>query len=244
MQSSEQASPSQLRDKVVRLADAVSAQAMDKVVGQADVPKELDMFSEMESNVEFNSKKLPVCNLDKHPVNENTDGLPEQFRDGNASIPSMDANSRQTEESDKNIGDSMNTNENESNPSVDDKEGRGDASTREKIIPEQQEVGAAKLKRGKRVAWGKRIRDAHPMTKSLAEAGTSFETGVRRSKRVRMRPLEYWKGERFLYGRVEDGLKLIGLKYISPGKGNDSLKVKPYILSDKYKDVLDLAARH
>ncbi|KAL1565092.1 centromere protein C-like [Salvia divinorum] len=87
---------------------------------------------------------------------------------------------------------------------------------------------AAKLKRGKRVA----------------DAGTSFETGVRRSKRIRMRPLEYWKGERFLYGRVEDSLKLIGLKYISPGKGNDSLKVKPFILSDEYKDLLDLAARH
>ncbi|XP_047966323.1 centromere protein C-like isoform X2 [Salvia hispanica] len=234
----EQASPAQLRDKIVGLADAVSAQARDKVVGQADVPKELDMFSEMESNVEFNSKNLPVCNLDKHQVNENTDGPPEQLGDENASIPSMDANSRQNEEPNKNIGDSMNTNKNESDPSVDDKEGRGDASTREKIIPEQQEVRAAKLKRGKR------IRDAHPMRKSLAEAGTSFETGVRRSKRVRMRPLEYWKGERFLYERVEDGLELIGLKYISPGKGNDSLKVKPYILSDKYKDILDLAARH
>lgn len=42
------------------------------------------------------------------------------------------------------------------------------------------------------------------------------------------------------------GLKLIGLKYISPGKGNESLKVKPYILSEtaEHKELLDLAARH
>jgi hypothetical protein len=33
-------------------------------------------------------------------------------------------------------------------------------------------------------------------------SGTSWETGVRRSTRIRSRPLEYWKGERFLYGRI------------------------------------------
>ena len=38
----------------------------------------------------------------------------------------------------------------------------------------------------------------------LAEAGTYWESGVRRSSRIKMRPLEYWKGERFLYGRVHE----------------------------------------
>jgi hypothetical protein len=33
-------------------------------------------------------------------------------------------------------------------------------------------------------------------------SGTSWETGLRRSTRIRSRPLEYWKGERFLYGRI------------------------------------------
>lgn len=37
------------------------------------------------------------------------------------------------------------------------------------------------------------------------------------------------------------GLKLVGLKYISPGKG--SFKVKSYI-PDDYKDLVDLAARY
>ncbi|XP_047959215.1 centromere protein C-like isoform X2 [Salvia hispanica] len=225
---------------------ASPGQLRDKRVGQADVPKELGMFNEMESNEELNSTNLTFCNLDKHQVNENADGLAEQFGDENASITSMDANSMQNEEPDNSSGEAMNTNHNESNPSVDDKEGKGDASTRQQTNPEQHEVHAAKPKRGKRKAGDKRITDAHPMRKSIADGGTSFETGVRRSKRVRTRPLEYWKGERFLYERVEDSLKLIGLKYISPGKGNENLKVKPFILSEKveYKELLDLAARH
>ncbi|KAL0319207.1 UNVERIFIED_CONTAM: Centromere protein C [Sesamum angustifolium] len=79
-----------------------------------------------------------------------------------------------------------------------------------------------------------------------AESGTSFETGVRRSKRIRSRPLEYWKGERFLYGRVDNSLKLIGVKYLSPGKDTDNMKVKPYIASQSsdYQELLELAARH
>ncbi|XP_059432932.1 centromere protein C-like [Corylus avellana] len=38
--------------------------------------------------------------------------------------------------------------------------------------------------------------------KSLAGAGLLWKSGVRRSTRIRTRPLEYWKGERLLYGRI------------------------------------------
>ncbi|KAL3528805.1 hypothetical protein ACH5RR_008127 [Cinchona calisaya] len=80
---------------------------------------------------------------------------------------------------------------------------------------------------------------ARSRRKSIQEAGTSFESGVRRSKRIKTRPLEYWKGERLLYGRVNESLKLIGLKYISPTKGDGELKVKPYVSSE----ILEVAAR-
>ncbi|KAJ6348159.1 hypothetical protein OIU76_004606 [Salix suchowensis] len=81
---------------------------------------------------------------------------------------------------------------------------------------------------------------------SLAASGTSWETGLRRSTRIRSRPLEYWKGERFLYGRIHGSLAtVIGIKYESPGndKGKHALKVKSYV-SDEYKDLVDLAALH
>ncbi|KAJ9692447.1 hypothetical protein PVL29_011487 [Vitis rotundifolia] len=81
---------------------------------------------------------------------------------------------------------------------------------------------------------------------SLAGAGTLWSSGVRRSTRIKMRPLEYWKGERFLYGRVHQSLTtVIGVKYVSPAKGGGkpTIKVKSYV-SDEYKELVDLAALH
>ncbi|XP_073017601.1 uncharacterized protein [Primulina eburnea] len=115
---------------------------------------------------------------------------------------------------------------------------------------EQLEVHQTKLRRRKRETADECLRKLHPLRKSLAgdatESGTSFENGVRRSKRFKMRPLEFWKGERFLYGRVNGSKKLLGVKYISPGKNDGNLKVKPLILSNspEYEDLLELAARH
>ncbi|XVF86567.1 hypothetical protein PTKIN_Ptkin18bG0052400 [Pterospermum kingtungense] len=82
---------------------------------------------------------------------------------------------------------------------------------------------------------------------SLAGSGTSFDAeGRRRSTRIRSRPLEFWKGERFLYGRIHSSLStVIGIKYESPGKadgGKPTLRVKSFV-SDEYKDLVELAAR-
>ncbi|XP_073296869.1 centromere protein C [Primulina huaijiensis] len=111
---------------------------------------------------------------------------------------------------------------------------------------EQLKVHQTKLQRRKRETDGECPRKLHPLRKSLAESGTSFENGVRRSKRYKMRPLEYWKGERFLYGWMNGSKKLLGVKYISPGKNDRNLKVKPLMLSNssEYEDLLELAARH
>ncbi|XLT14472.1 hypothetical protein HN51_060162, partial [Arachis hypogaea] len=78
---------------------------------------------------------------------------------------------------------------------------------------------------------------------SLAAAGTSWEAGLRRSTRIRTRPLEYWKGERMVYGRVHNSLAtVIGIKCISPGSdGKPTMKVKSYV-SDEHKDLLELAS--
>ncbi|KFK43814.1 hypothetical protein AALP_AA1G176700 [Arabis alpina] len=83
--------------------------------------------------------------------------------------------------------------------------------------------------------------------KSLAGAGTKWESGVRRSTRIKSRPLEYWRGERFLFGRIHESLAtVIGIKYESPGKGKSEkpeLKVKSFV-SDDYKELIDSAALH
>ncbi|KAI3975154.1 hypothetical protein MKX01_030690 [Papaver californicum] len=83
--------------------------------------------------------------------------------------------------------------------------------------------------------------------KSLAGAGTKWESGVRRSTRHRVRPLEYWKGERLLYGRVHESLlTVIGVKYESPPKSKNekpAFRVKSYV-SDEYKELVENAALH
>lgn len=80
--------------------------------------------------------------------------------------------------------------------------------------------------------------------KSLIGAGTLWEHGVRRSTRMKMKPLEYWRGERLLYARVHDSLvTVVGCKCISPTKKNGSpeLKVRSFV-SDDYKDIVDKVA--
>ncbi|XP_054784387.1 uncharacterized protein LOC129291177 isoform X2 [Prosopis cineraria] len=81
---------------------------------------------------------------------------------------------------------------------------------------------------------------------SLAVAGTSWKSGVRRSTRIRSRPLEYWKGERPVYGRIHESLvTVIGVKCLSPGTadGKPKMKVKSYV-AEKYKGLLDLASQY
>ncbi|XP_028191473.1 centromere protein C-like isoform X2 [Glycine soja] len=90
-----------------------------------------------------------------------------------------------------------------------------------------------------KVSKNKKLSNRH----SLAAAGTSWTSGLRRSTRIRTRPLEYWKGERLVYGRVHKSLAtVIGVKCISPGSdGKPIMKVKSYV-SDKHKELFELAS--
>ncbi|KAL2332401.1 hypothetical protein Fmac_019982 [Flemingia macrophylla] len=89
-------------------------------------------------------------------------------------------------------------------------------------------------------------KDKNPSKRqSLAAAGTSWTSGLRRSTRMRTRPLEYWKGERPVYGRIHESLAtVIGVKCMSPGSdGKPTMKVKSYV-SDKYKELFEVASLH
>ncbi|CAA6666296.1 unnamed protein product [Spirodela intermedia] len=82
---------------------------------------------------------------------------------------------------------------------------------------------------------------------SLADAGTAWQCGVRRSTRIRTKPLAHWRGERLLYARIHDTLPtVIGLKYASPAKGGQEapvLRVKSYV-SEEYADLVQKVALH
>lgn len=86
-----------------------------------------------------------------------------------------------------------------------------------------------------------RKRKVNNKRQSLAGAGTLWEDGRRKSSRHKFRPLEHWRGERLLLGRIHDSLAtVIGVKYASPGK--NSLKVESYV-SAEFADLLNIAAK-
>ncbi|KAH7686592.1 Centromere protein C/Mif2/cnp3 protein [Dioscorea alata] len=99
------------------------------------------------------------------------------------------------------------------------------------------------LNRGtKRKAHSPKRKKPNPASKrySLAGAGTTWNAGLRRSTRIKSRPLEYWCGERFIYGRVHDSLAtVIGVKYASPS--DSKLKVKSFV-AEEYADLVAKAA--
>ncbi|GAB4842021.1 hypothetical protein Ancab_011981 [Ancistrocladus abbreviatus] len=108
----------------------------------------------------------------------------------------------------------------------------------ETIMDERRETKAA--------PQGPRKRKGLPHRQSLAAAGMKWESGLRRSTRIRMRPLEYWKGERMLYGRIHESLvTVIGMKYFSPSKdgGEPKVKVQSFV-SDEHKELVELVALH
>lgn len=93
---------------------------------------------------------------------------------------------------------------------------------------------------------GSRERKALTRRQSLAAAGTSWNAGVRRSNRIKTRPLEYWKGERVLRGRVHESLDtVIGIKCIctpSPGGKVRRFKVTSYV--SEQKELVESIALH
>ncbi|KAL6615588.1 hypothetical protein ACP70R_037858 [Stipagrostis hirtigluma subsp. patula] len=76
-------------------------------------------------------------------------------------------------------------------------------------------------------------------------AGLTWQSGVRKSTRIRTRPLQDWLGERFVYGRVHDSLlTVIGVKTLSPDQsGKEVLKVKSFV-PEEYADLLTNSAKY
>ncbi|KAL8226156.1 hypothetical protein R6Q57_018713 [Mikania cordata] len=79
--------------------------------------------------------------------------------------------------------------------------------------------------------------------RSLAGGGSCWTSGVRRSNRIKSKPLEYWKGERLLYARVHRSLPtVVGVKYMSP-TGKAGFKVESFV-ADEFKDLVELISLH
>ncbi|XP_022844424.1 centromere protein C-like [Olea europaea var. sylvestris] len=213
-------------------------QNIDKLHDQIEM-KDSGMSSKLKSSIDIEISEPTLCNVDSQKViNESSGSLTDQLADENSSEKNACGDGQPTEVPDCIVEEAAVVGNLNSNDAMDI------PSRMEQFDNEQQsEAHHIRKRKSNREACENRLRKAHPLRKSLAESGTSFETGVRRSKRIRMRPLEYWKGERFLYGRVNESLKLVGVKYISPGKADGALKLKHYISSID-KEILEQLVQH
>ncbi|XP_062205572.1 centromere protein C-like [Phragmites australis] len=115
---------------------------------------------------------------------------------------------------------------------------------------EQQTVGMSnalspnKAKGPKEAQWRNKTKQFN-RRKSLEDAGLAWQSGLRRSTRIRSRPLEQWLGERFVYGRIHDTMAtVIGIKTCSPGQdGKKTLKVKSFV-PEQYSDLVANSAKY
>ncbi|XP_051224983.1 uncharacterized protein [Lolium perenne] len=115
---------------------------------------------------------------------------------------------------------------------------------------EQQTVGTRVVQspnngNGRKETQRRKKRQELRGRKSLAEFGFSWQSGVRRSTRIRSRPLEDWRGERFLYGRIHETMStVIGIKAYSPSEdGKAALKVKSFV-PEQYSDIVAHVAKY
>nr|KJB70485.1 hypothetical protein B456_011G078100 [Gossypium raimondii] len=188
-----------------------------------------------QANLENNSLRRPEVASDSHTIK------PNEFGGRVEDIPPEAVVSTQTQ---VNVEGLTIDNSDESSPAIDEDRSM-DGSLKAAESGEQLlENMKGKIKRQ---PCNKHKGKKHSRRQSLAGSGTTFDPeGRRRSTRIRSRPLEFWKGERFLYGRVHSSLAtVIGIKYESPEKGdggNPTLKVKSFV-SDEYKELIELAAR-
>ncbi|XP_045814953.1 centromere protein C-like [Trifolium pratense] len=203
---------------------------MDVDIGDSDIGQSMDDMVGSQ-NVEPN---------EPHQFEDKM--LAENMQESTSSVPTNDANF----DSVVPLADQSNPVANQAN-SMDKRSRRSDDGP-EQCLQEKRDGSVAPANRQKRVKScaqkepnGKRLRQR----KSLADAGTSWESGVRRSTRFRTKPLEYWKGERMVYGRVHESLStVIGVKRMSPGTdGKPKMKTKSFV-SDEYKELFEIASQY
>ncbi|BBN19425.1 hypothetical protein MPTK1_8g10620 [Marchantia polymorpha subsp. ruderalis] len=109
-----------------------------------------------------------------------------------------------------------------------------DNTTTESLQPQEPKRGEKPRRTRRRKAQDKRS-----SLEGDENGSTWTPDGHRRSQRIRVRPLEWWRGEKLLYGRVMDSLTtVIGIKHIEPGQ---NFQIKSFVPA-KYNELVRLAA--
>ncbi|GMI78060.1 hypothetical protein HRI_001475300 [Hibiscus trionum] len=199
----------------------------------------INVSSGSQTNLENNSLRRPETESDSHTIQPDDSGGRVEDIPLEAVVSSqIEVN---VEGSTIDNSGAIQRESDESNPAIDEDHSMNEslkvAESGERLHEQQNKKAKLKPQPGNK-RKGKKL----SRRQSFA-GGTTFDAeGKRRSTRIRSRPLEFWKGERFLYGRIHSSLEtVIGIKYESPGKG-DGLKVKSFV-GEEHKKLIEQAAR-
>jgi len=207
----------------------------DKPIHTPEIPPE-GIDPQNQSHIHEGNFEKPAVHI-SNQLSPSKDSKQKQVQDGKRKQP-LRRGKRRAEEASDPLGIPPENCDTETQPHMQDRN------------IEQQTVGTRVLRspnngKGQKETQKRKKRQELDRRKSLTAFGFSWQSGVRRSTRIRSRPLEDWRGERFLYGRIHDTMStVIGIKSYSPSQdGKVALRVKSFV-PEQYSDILARVAKY
>uniref|UniRef100_A0ACD5VME9 Uncharacterized protein n=1 Tax=Avena sativa TaxID=4498 RepID=A0ACD5VME9_AVESA len=207
----------------------------DKPINTPEIPPE-DIDPQNQSHIHEGNFEKPAVHI-SNQLSPSKDSKQKQVQDGKRKQP-LRRGKRRAEEASDPSGIPPENCDTETQPHMQDTD------------IEQQTVGTRVLRspnngKGQKETQKRKKMQELVRRKSLTAFGFSWKSGVRRSTRIRSRPLEDWRGERFLYGRIHDTMStVIGIKSYSPSQdGKVALRVKSFV-PEQYSDILARASKY
>ncbi|XP_071729423.1 centromere protein C [Rutidosis leptorrhynchoides] len=221
----------QLRTSVVKRKKSIPKRKVNKNKRRQAAQTDVDSANERDASI-------PAQNSDIVPEQHNEEQLRTSMDKRKKSIPKRKVDKKKRPQIPSAQTEDDSANERDASIPAQDSD----------IIPEEHNEEQLRTSVDKRKKSIAKREDKKKRRQSLAGAGSNWTTGIRRSSRIRTKPLEYWNGERVLYARVHNSLPtVIGVKYLDPTTDKDgkkpSFKVESYV-SDQYKELVELTALH
>ncbi|KAM3331092.1 hypothetical protein ACQJBY_027264 [Aegilops geniculata] len=207
----------------------------DKPIHTSEIPPE-DIVPQNNSHVHEGNFKKPAVGT-SNELSPSKDSKQKQVQNEESKKQPLKRMKRGAEEASNPLGIPPENCDTETQPSMQDTNIEQTVDTRVPRSPNKGKLQKEGQRRKKRQEVNRR--------KSLTAFGLAWQSGVRRSTRIRSRPLQDWLGERLLYGRIHDTMAtVIGVKSYSPSQdGKVELRVKSFV-PEQYSDMVAQAAKY
>ncbi|KAF7029828.1 hypothetical protein CFC21_041484 [Triticum aestivum] len=207
----------------------------DKPIHTSEIPPE-DIVPQNNSHVHEGNFEKPAVGT-SNGLSPSKDSKQKRVQNEESKKQPLKRMKRGAEEASNPLGIPPENCDTETQPSMQDTNIEQTVDTRVPRSPNKGKLQKEGQRRKKRKEVNRR--------KSLTAFGLAWQSGVRRSTRIRSRPLQDWLGERLLYGRIHDTMAtVIGVKSYSPSQdGKVELRVKSFV-PEQYSDMVAQAAKY